>query len=102
MPLTLIEARAIGLMTMIDSGKRDHKILAVAIHDPEFNAFNEASELPPHRLNMLRRFFQDYKMLEGKAVEVDEIQASAHALPVIEDALTRYSHQRRKGFFKAG
>jgi inorganic pyrophosphatase len=29
-PLTIIHARAIGLMTMIDSGKKDHKIIAVA------------------------------------------------------------------------
>ena len=97
-PLTLVQARAIGLMTMIDSGKRDHKILAVAVDDPEFNSFREAGELPPHRLNMLRRFFQDYKQLEGKSVEVDEFQPAALALPVIEDALQRYSQQRRKGF----
>src|SRR5262245_44364817 len=38
-PLTLVSARAIGLMTMIDSGKKDHKILAVAVGDPEFNSF---------------------------------------------------------------
>src|SRR3954464_11369973 len=49
-PMTLVTARAIGLMTMIDSGKRDHKILSVAVGDPEFNGFREASELPPHRL----------------------------------------------------
>jgi inorganic pyrophosphatase len=97
-PLTLVEARAIGLMTMIDSGKKDHKILAVAVNDPEYNGFQEASELPAHRLNMLRRFFQDYKMLEGKAVEVDELQPTTAALPVIEEALSRYSSQRRRGF----
>src|ERR1700712_1229332 len=57
-PLTLVSARTIGLMTMIDGGKPDHKILAVAIDDPEYNGFQEASELPAHRLNMLRRFFQ--------------------------------------------
>src|ERR1041384_6355721 len=42
-PLTLVTARAIGLMTMVDSGKKDHKILAVAVHDPEYDGFHEAS-----------------------------------------------------------
>jgi inorganic pyrophosphatase len=97
-PLTLVKARAIGLMTMIDSGKKDHKVLAVAVHDPEFNGFQEASELPPHRLNMLRRFFQDYKTLEGKAVEVDELTPASFAYPVIQDSLERYSENRRRGF----
>ena len=40
-PLTLIHARTIGLMTMIDTGKRDHKIIAVATQDPEFNAYRK-------------------------------------------------------------
>jgi inorganic pyrophosphatase len=47
---------------------------------------------------MLRRFFQDYKLLEGKAVEVDEILPAGDAYPVVSDALHRYSEQRRKGF----
>jgi inorganic pyrophosphatase len=101
-PLTLIHARTIGLMTMIDAGKKDHKIIAVATHDPEFNSYCEASEMPPHRLLMLRRFFQDYKQLEGKAVEVDEIRPAAEAYPIIDDALHRYSAQRRKGFKGSG
>jgi inorganic pyrophosphatase len=101
-PLTLVKARAIGLMTMIDSGKRDHKILAVAVDDPEYNGFHEAAELPTHRLTMLRRFFQDYKMLEGKAVEVDQIEPANATLQVIEEALARYSAQRRRGFKSHG
>jgi len=96
--LTIIHARAIGLMTMVDSGKKDHKIIAVATSDPEFNTYNEADEIPSHRLLMLRRFFQDYKQLEGKAVEVDEIRHAAEAYPIISNALHRYSEQRRKGF----
>lgn len=99
-PLTLLHARTIGLMTMIDAGKKDHKIIAVCVDDPEFNSYREATEMPPHRLMMLRRFFQDYKQLEGKAVEVDEIQPAREAFPIIEDALARYSRQRRKGFNK--
>jgi len=100
-PLTIMQARAIGLMTMIDAGKKDHKIIAVAVDDPEFNGYREAEQMPPHRLTMLRRFFQDYKQLEGKAVEVDCIQPAETAYPIIEDALHRYSEQRRRGF-KAG
>src|SRR5581483_8159070 len=49
-PLTLIHARAIGLMTMIDTGKKDHKIIAVATGDPEYAAYHESGELPAHRL----------------------------------------------------
>ncbi|MGE5608809.1 MAG: inorganic diphosphatase [Bacillota bacterium] len=97
-PLTIIEARAIGLMTMLDAGKKDHKIIAVATQDPEFNSYCEASEMPPHRLRMLQRFFQDYKSLEGKLVEVNEMQPARSAYPIIEDALARYSQQRRRGF----
>ena len=97
-PLTLIHARTIGLITMIDQGEKDHKIIAVATEDPEFNSYHEAGQMPPHRLTMLRRFFQDYTQLEGKIVEVDEIQPAAAAFPIIEDALHRYSRQRRRGF----
>src|SRR5690349_20175346 len=97
-PLTMVKARAIGVMTMIDGGKQDHKILAVALNDPEYAGFKTASELPSHRLMMLRRFFQDYKLLEGKAVVVDEMQPASAAMPKIEDALERYSSQRRRGF----
>src|SRR5215470_1396978 len=99
-PLTLVSARAIGLMTMMDSGKKDHKVLAVAMNDPEYSNFREASELPPHRLTMLRRFFLDYKTLERKSVEVEEFQAAAFAAPIIEAALDRYSAERRRGFHR--
>lgn len=99
-PLTIVNARAIGLMTMIDSGKKDHKILAVARDDPEYNSFTEATELPLHRLNQLRRFFQDYKTLEGKSVEVNTIQSAETALPIIEESLQAYSTKRRGGFGK--
>ncbi|MEM7313043.1 MAG: inorganic diphosphatase [Planctomycetota bacterium] len=97
-PMTIVNARAIGLMVMLDSGKKDHKILAVAADDPEYDGFSEARELPPHRLTMLRRFFQDYKQLEGKSVEVNEFQPAETAIPVINDALERYSTKRRRGF----
>jgi inorganic pyrophosphatase len=95
-PLTLMHARAVGLMSMVDSGKQDHKIIAVATADPEFNAYHEAEEIPAHRLVMVRRFFQDYKQLEGKAVEVDRIESADKAYPIIEAALQRYKEMRKE------
>jgi inorganic pyrophosphatase len=89
-PLTVIHARAIGLMTMIDSGDPDHKIIAVATADPAYNPYHEVNKLPPHQMAMIRRFFQDYKQLEHKEVKVDEILSAAKAYPIIENALAEY------------
>lgn len=89
-PRTLVRAKAIGLMIMIDAGKPDHKILAVALDDPEYCSFNNADELPAHKLAMLKRFFLDYKILEGKDVEVEDMQSVDTALPIIEASLKRY------------
>src|SRR5262245_46986076 len=95
-PLTLMCARAIGLMTMLDSGRKDHKVIAVATHDPEFNSFQEVSEMPDHRVRMIRAFFEDYKHLEGKSVEVDKVLPSSKAFPIIEAALKLYREKREE------
>src|ERR1700692_1796551 len=95
-PLALIKARAIGLMSMIDSGASDDKIIAVATNDPEFSDYLEARDLPPHRLLVLRRFFQDYKQLEGKQVQVADIKPAYVAMTIIEQALARYQQHREE------
>ena len=101
-PLTIMHARTIGLMTMIDSGDKDHKVIAVATADPEYNSYHEIHELPPHKMATVRRFFQDYKKLEGKKVEVDKILPSARALPIIRKSLARYLEMYGKGETPSG
>src|SRR5262244_4058364 len=93
-PLALIKARAIGVMTMIDSGASDDKVISVATNDPEFSDYLEARDLPPHRLLVLKRFFQDYKQLEGKQVQVEEIRPAYAAATIIERSLARYKALR--------
>ena len=95
-PLALIKARAIGLMTMLDSGASDDKVIAVATNDAEFSSYIEARDLPPHRLLVLKRFFQDYKQLEGKKVEVEDIRPAYAAIKVIEKSLLRYQQERER------
>src|ERR1041384_5047856 len=62
-PLTLVEARAIGVMRMRDEKGTDDKIVAVSVRDPAFAHFVDKAELPAHVLRELRRFFEDYKGL---------------------------------------
>jgi inorganic pyrophosphatase len=95
-PLTIMRARAVGLMSMIDSGKPDHKIICVALDDPEFSEFREASDMPKPRMDMLRRFFQDYKQLERRQVRVEKLQPAKKAYPIIEDARRRYITSRNE------
>lgn len=90
-PLCLVDSDVIGLMTMLDEGQPDHKIVAVLTSDPEYQHYRDIGRLPPHRLRMLERFFEDYKLLEGKSVAVDPMRPAHEALSVIEDALARYA-----------
>jgi inorganic pyrophosphatase len=47
-------------------------------------------------LLVLRRFFQDYKQLEGKQVQVEEILPAFAALSVIEKSLARYQQHKEE------
>jgi inorganic pyrophosphatase len=89
-PLTLVRARAIGGFSMRDDKGIDDKIVAIAVDDPAVSHYTEGVQLPPHTLLELRRFFQDYKVLEGKFSEVDELFGRERAIQVIRDAVAGY------------
>ena len=89
-PLTLVDARAIGVMRMRDEKGIDDKLLAVNIGDPAFADYRSFRELPKHVMREMVRFFQDYKVLEGKDVVVgDPLEVDA-ALRVLRDAIASY------------
>lgn len=89
-PLTIVRARAIGGFFMRDDKGVDDKIIAVAIDDPAVSHYRRHDELPPHLTRELMRFFIDYKTLENKMVEVDEMYGVERALTVIEEAIAGY------------
>jgi inorganic pyrophosphatase len=89
-PLTIVRVRAVGGFAMRDEEGVDDKIICMAIDDPAFSSYHEAKELQPHVLVELKRFFQDYKILEGKKSEVDELYDRAKALQVIRESLQNY------------
>ncbi|MFY7963739.1 MAG: inorganic diphosphatase [Chitinophagaceae bacterium] len=88
--LTLMEAKVIGVMQMIDGGDADDKIIAVAANDPGVNHYNNIEELPKHFFDELRHFFEEYKKLENKTVEVEEFKDKSTALEIIQEAIDFY------------
>ena len=94
-PLTIVQARAIGVMRMRDEKGVDDKIVAVSVNDPAFNDYTDKSQLPAHLLKELRRFFEDYKVLEHKQVVIDDMLGPADAVRIIADALDLYRRLRR-------
>jgi inorganic pyrophosphatase len=89
-PMSIAAARPIGVITMTDEKGADDKIIAVAADDPEYNHYREVSELPPHRLLELKQFLLDYKTLERKQVNVDDLRPREEAAKVIQAAVALY------------
>src|SRR5215831_20272008 len=94
-PLTLMEAKVIGVMEMIDSGDADDKIISVANHDPGVNHYNNIEELPTHFFEELRHFFEEYKALEKKTVKVADFGDKAKALDIVQDGIHLYRDKFR-------
>jgi inorganic pyrophosphatase len=89
-PMCIIEAKVIGVMQMIDGGEADDKIIAVAANDMSVNHINDISELPPHFIDEMRHFFEEYKKLEKKTVVVEEFQNKVKAEQIITQSFEDY------------
>ncbi len=88
--LCLVEAKVIGVMRMRDQGEADDKIIAVAKNDMSVNHIEDINQLPPHTIVEMRRFFEDYKKLEQKAVVVEDFLDRKAALVIIDEAIELY------------
>lgn len=89
-PLSLVRAYPIGVISMIDNGRNDEKIIAIPFDDPNYNMHKNIDQLPKHIFDEMRHFFSVYKNLENKSTAVEEVQARDEALHVIAEAQKRY------------
>jgi inorganic pyrophosphatase len=89
-PLSLVRCYPIGMISMIDGGKNDEKIISIPFKDPLYNIYKDIDELPGHVFNEMRHFFSVYKELEGKQTAVNEVGGAAAAAAVVQQAIDRY------------
>jgi inorganic pyrophosphatase len=89
-PLTLVYARVVGVMRMIDQGIDDHKIIAVADNDHTQQHIQDIQDLDKSFLAELRDFFENYTNLEGKIVTVPDFWDKNKAFQVIEQSQKMY------------
>ena len=89
-PLTLVKAYPIGVITMIDNGRNDEKIIAIPCNDPTYNHYTDIDQLPKHIFDEMRHFFKVYKNLENKETAVDEVQGREVAIKVVKEAIENY------------
>ncbi len=89
-PMTLVRCYPIGVISMIDTGKPDEKIIAIPFSDPTYNTYMDISELRPHMFEEMRHFFSVYKALENKETAVNEVSGRACAVDIINKSIDNY------------
>lgn len=95
-PMALVRCYPIGVISMVDGGHADDKIIAIPFGDPTYNEYKDISQLPKHVFDEMTHFFKVYKMLENKDTAIDEAKGVLAAVEIIEDAIEGY----KKSFTK--
>lgn len=89
-PLVLVRVYPIGVISMIDSGSNDDKIIAIPFEDPTYNGYRSIDALPGHIFSEMEHFFRVYKELENKTTAVNEVRGQKEALEIVRAAIDRY------------
>lgn len=90
-PMALVTCYPIGVISMIDGGEADYKIIAIPFNDPTYNEYKDISQLPRHIFQEMQHFFSVYKTLENKKTDIDEVKGVLSAVDIIEESIDRYN-----------
>lgn len=89
-PMTSVRCYPVGVISMVDNGRYDEKIIAIPFNDPTYNTYKDIDEIPKHIFEEMKHFFKVYKELEGKETAVNEVSGKAEAEKIIEQAIDGY------------
>ena len=92
-PGIVVVARAIGFMEMIDGGDIDNKIICVPTTDPRFVDVKSLEDLSAHLPKEIQNFFETYKLLQNKKVEIKGFAGADRARQELESTLAAYKQE---------
>ena len=95
-PMVVMEVRPIGVFHMADEKGPDEKIICVPVSDPVWSQRSDISDLNPHRLKEIEHFFQVYKDLERKKVDVGGWGDAKEAEEIYLKCVQRYEESEHK------
>lgn len=90
LPMTLVRCYPIGVVTMLDRGEVDEKVISIPFKDPHYNCYHDISDLPLHMFKEIEHFFTVYKMLEESNIEVSGVLGRDDAMEVIQASIDKY------------
>ncbi len=91
-PGCLIEVRTVGVFLMEDEKGPDEKLLCVPVNDPQWAHVERLDDVPPHLLREIEHFFDVYKDLEKKHVEVQGWEGRKQAEALLQKAYNRFDN----------
>jgi inorganic pyrophosphatase len=89
-PGCVVDCRVVGVLSMEDDKGVDNKLLGVPVKDPRFRQVHDLEDVPPHILREIEHFFQTYKDLEGKSVNIKGWFGTEEAARVLDKARAAY------------
>jgi len=95
-PMCVMEVKPIGVFHMTDEKGPDEKIICVPVSDPIWNLLNDISDMNQHQVKEIEHFFQVYKDLEKKKVDVGGWGNAEEALKIYEQCVKRYDESEHK------
>lgn len=95
-PMCVMEVKPIGVFHMADEKGPDEKVVCVPVSDPIWSLKEDINDLNPHRLDEITHFFQVYKDLEKKIVDVGGWGNAEEAREIVTKCIERYENSEHK------
>ncbi len=95
-PMCVMEVKPIGVFHMADEKGPDEKVVCVPVSDPIWNRLSDLDDINLHLKREITHFFQVYKDLEKKKVDVGGWGNADEAYDIVDKCIARYENSEHK------